>query len=765
MTRSVATSLPRPTNRRLPGSNGIRSAARNIACIASGGIDMRRTALVVCALIAIALPVIRAQTPPIPARPVQPGNIPVRRVILYKNGIGYFEHVGRVSGNQTVTVAFNSTQLNDVLKTLTTIDLGNGRVTGVSYNSQAPLTQRLDGLRLPVGEHATLPQLLDALRGARIEARTGDRVVTGRLLGVEEHSRSKNGETTATEEITLVGDTGDIRVVEITPAVTVRLAERDSTQQVGAYMGLLASARGSDQRQLKIATAGTGDRDLLVSYISEVPVWKTTYRIVLPARGGAPLLQAWAIVDNTIGEDWQNVELSLVAGAPQSFLQQLSQPLYAQRPVVPLPRSLLVMPQTHQGTITDESEGTEAKALESSTMRTRVEGGVTGGIVGGLESAPANGNGIASGRGGGVYRPGSPTAVAAPVPPPPSREEIETRIVQTGAAALGGDVGDLFEYKISEPISILKNQSALVPILNHEVGAERVSLWNSRVVNGRPLRSLWLTNASGSTLDGGSFSVLDAGAFAGEGLVDAMKPGEKRLLSYAVDLGVQVEPRNGDDQRTVSRISIARGLLVQHSERLSRRVYTMRNNDTTDRRIVIEHPIRAGWSLASAAKPAETSVDAYRFVVTVPAKKTETFTVAEQQPLSQTYRIADITSQQVDLLVRESGGDSGLRNALAPILAAKATVATRTGELNSRAAETKRIGEDQSRVGENMKALKGSSEEQQLLKRYAAQLAQQEDRVALLRRETDDLERRRRDAQAELARLVDNLTTEVAVTP
>src|SRR5215831_2601253 len=447
---------------------------------------MRRTVLVACALVALAFPVIRAQTPAIPSRPISPGNIPVRRVILYKNGIGYFEHVGRVSGNQTVTVTFNSTQLNDVLKTLTTIDLGNGRVTGVSYNSQAPLTQRLDGLRLPVGEHATLAQLLDALRGARIEARTGERIVTGRLLGVEQSTRSRNGETTTVEEMTLVGDGGDIRVVEITPAVNIRLAERDSTQQVGAYMGLLASARGSDQRLLRIATAGTGDRDLLVSYISEVPVWKTTYRIVLPSRGGAPVLQAWAIVDNTIGEDWQNVELSLVAGAPQSFLQQLSQPLYAQRPIVPLPKSLLVMPQTHQGTLTGDDERPEARAVSAPMeFRSRVEGGVASSVVGG----------IGGGTGGGVYRPGvgTPPPLASPVAP--SREEIENRIAQIGTAALGSELGDLFEYRISEPISILKNQSALVPILNHDVAAERVSLWNSRAVNGRPLRSLWLTNA------------------------------------------------------------------------------------------------------------------------------------------------------------------------------------------------------------------------------------------------------------------------------
>jgi hypothetical protein len=727
---------------------------------------MRRAALVACALVAIALQLVQAQTPPTPAIPSRPeprvpspesrvDTIPVRRVILYKNGIGYFEHVGRVSGNQTVTVTFNSTQLNDVLKTLTTIDLGNGRVTGVSYNSEAPLAQRLGGLRLPVGEHATLTQLLDALRGARIEARSGDRIVTGRLLGVEARARSKNGETTTVEEMTLVGDAGDIRVVEITPAVTVRLAERDSTQQVGAYMSLLASARGRDQRLLKIATAGTGERDLLVSYISEVPVWKTTYRIVLPSRGGAPLLQAWAIVDNTIGEDWQNVELSLVAGAPQSFLQQLSQPLYAQRPIVPLPKSLLVMPQTHQGTLTGDAEGADAQVVNAPLeFRTRVEGGVASGVVGGIGSG--------FGLGGGTYRPGVGVPQAAPVRP--SRDEIENRIAQIDAA-LGSEVGDLFEYKLSEPISILKNQSALVPILNHDVGAERVSLWNSRVVNGRPLRSLWLTNASGATLDGGSFSVLDAGAFAGEGLVEPMKPGEKRLLSYAVDLGVQVEPRTGDEQRTVSRISIAHGVLVQHSERLARRVYTIRNSDTTDRRVVIEHPIRAGWKLANTPTPAETATDAYRFVVLVPAKKTETFTIAEQQPLSQTYRLAEITDQQVDLIVRESGADPGLRTALAPIVAAKTILAGLNAELNARAVEMKRIEEDQMRVRENMKALRGSSEEQQLLKRYTAQLTQQEDRMETFRKETADLERRRRDAQSELARLVDGLTTEVAITP
>ena len=149
---------------------------------------MRRLAPVVCALVVVSLQATRAQTPvrraPAIQRPTSPDRLPVRRVILYKNGIGYFEHLGKVRGNETVAIDFNSSQLNDVLKTLTVLDLGNGRVTGVSYNSEAPLAQRLGSLRLPVGEHATLAQLLDALRGARLEVHSGERVVYGRLLGV-----------------------------------------------------------------------------------------------------------------------------------------------------------------------------------------------------------------------------------------------------------------------------------------------------------------------------------------------------------------------------------------------------------------------------------------------------------------------------------------------------------------------------------------------------------------------------------------------------
>src|ERR1700676_2029422 len=282
--------------------------------------------------------------------------LPVRRVVLYKNGVGYFEHLGTVHGSQDVHIDFTSAQLNDVLKSLTVLDLSGGRITGVDYNSEAPLARRLASLRLSLGERPTMAEFLGSLRGARLEVRSGNGApLTGRLLSVERKTRTGAGPgwTVETDEISLITDGGEVRSVDLNSSTSVKIAEKDLQVEVGRYLGLLASSRDQDVRRMEISTTGTGERSLYVSYISEVPIWKTTYRIVLSSKADKkPLLQGWAIVDNTVGEDWDGVELSLVAGAPHSFIQQLSEPFYGRRPVVPLPESVQLSPQTHAAMLT-----------------------------------------------------------------------------------------------------------------------------------------------------------------------------------------------------------------------------------------------------------------------------------------------------------------------------------------------------------------------------------------------------------------------------
>ena len=171
-------------------------------------------------------------------------SLPVRRVVLYKNGVGYFEHLGRIRGNQTVHVDFTSAQLNDVLKSLTALDLSGGRIIGVDYNSEAPLSRRLSTLRLALGEKPSMADFLAALRGARVEVRGASApAIAGKLLSVERKTRTGSNWTVETDEISLITDNGEVHSIDLNPATSVRIAEHDLQTEVGKYLGLIASAR------------------------------------------------------------------------------------------------------------------------------------------------------------------------------------------------------------------------------------------------------------------------------------------------------------------------------------------------------------------------------------------------------------------------------------------------------------------------------------------------------------------------------------------
>ena len=732
---------------------------------------MRASKVAVLCLLLVAFSSGQSSTPPA-NQADSAARLPVTRVILYKNGVGYFEHAGHVRGSQDVNVDFTTAQLNDVLKSLTVLDLGKGRITGVSYNSNAPLAKRLGSLHLPVGDNPTTAQFLDALRGARLEVKSGSESATGRLLSIDEREILIKGDQKITvDQISIVSDSGDVRIFDMTPGTGVRVAEKEVNEEVGKYLGLVASTRDQDLRRMTISTAGDGERDLLVSYISEVPVWKSTYRIVIP-NDGKPLLQGWAIVDNTVGEDWRNVELALVAGAPQSFVQELSQPYYTRRPVVPLPENAMLSPQTHEATM---EENENARVAGDATVVNGVPG-VVGGVAGAshdrLESfaklqqpqritGGGAGAGYGSGSGGGIgggvshgtgierFRMGADSAVAA------DSLESATTTAQTH------DLGDLFEYKLKDRVTIRKNQSALVPILQSRIDAEKVSVWNPS--ESSVLRALWVNNTSDLTLDGGSFNVLEAEAFAGEGLMDPIKPGEKRLLSYAADLGVLVDAKQKSEAQRVTKVFIAHGMMTQSTQEREENTYTIRNRDTAQRTIVIEHPARPGWKLTDDEKPAESSASFHRFRLTVDSKKTETLLVKEYRPVTNSYQLSTVTDDQIKFCLAQKMINPEIEQALRKVIAQKNSIAALDAEMGSRKSKISGISEDQQRVRENMKALKGSVEEKALVARYVRELNEQEDHVQSLHREVADLQQKREAAQKTLNDMIEGLQMEATL--
>lgn len=668
-------------------------------------------------------------------QPVAEGDrLPVKRVVLYKNGVGFFEHLGRVSGDQQVSIDFTSGQLNDVLKSLTTVDLGNGKVTGVSFNTDDPASRKLGALSLPVDEQTTLVQFLSAMRGSRVEVTGPASVASGRLLAVDQRTTIEQDRPVETRELVLVTDAGDVRSFEITPRLSIRLLDGEVRGDVRRYLDIVSSSRQRDLRRMTIATAGSGDRQLYVSYISEVPIWKSTYRLVLPAKAGdKPLLQGWAIVDNTIGEDWSGVELSLVAGSPQSFIQPLSQPLYARRPVIPLPEGVQLSPQTHESALMIAEEAVAELPRAMARMAPApVPGGRVGGIAGGLAEAPP--------------------------PPAPARDEAFAIMARAEAAAQGREVGDLFEYRLNQPVTIRKNQSALVPIINAPVEAERVSVWSASS-GPRPRSAVWLTNATTNTLDGGAISVLEDATFTGEGLMDAVKPGERRLLSYASDLALLVDSRqDAPEPERVTSVRIARGLMIIQREFRDRRTYTARNRDPKARTLIIEHPNRPGWKIVNDVKPEESASSVHRFRVQVPAKSTATLTIEEMRPAETTYQVTNLSDDQLALFVRQRAISAEAEKALRAILAKKGEIAAVATDISSRNAEIEGIFKDQERLRENLKALGTRAEERPLVLRYTRQLEEQEAHLDALRREIAEHEARRRQLQAQLEQLIGGIS-------
>jgi hypothetical protein len=332
------------------------------------------------------------------------------------------------------------------------------------------------------------------------------------------------------------------------------------------------------------------------------------------------------------------------------------------------------------------------------------------------------------------------------------------------AAASGQELGDLFEYKLKDRVTLKKNQSALVPIAQTEIEAEKVSLWNGTSGSGRPLRGLWLKNTSPLTFDGGSFSVLENEVFAGEGLTDPIKPGERRLLSYATDLGLLVEAQTSGQPQHVTLARISKGVLTHVSRMEERTLYTVRNQDAVARTLVVEHPARAGWSLAKGAKePEEKAPGMYRFRLEVPAKATASLPVEEMRTLDVTYAISNLNSDQVELFVKAKTITPEMAQALQKIMDQKAVVTKLEDEMENRQKDIDRIVEDQGRLRENMKALRGSAEEKALLQRYTKQLDEQETQLEALRKAIRDTEAERYKANEQLEKMIEELQLEATV--
>ena len=277
--------------------------------------------------------------------------LPIRRVILYSNGVAYIERRGMVSGNAEVNLSFKQSQVDDVLKSMVVLDLGQGKIGAVSYNSSAPISSRMSEIPFSVdpvsGDGGGISSVLAQLQGAKVIVTSTKGTATGSIMTVERKQIKTDKETRMTSLLVIASESGEISSFDLNDVRSVKLLEEGTLKDLNEFANATASARRLDAKTITVTSKGSGPREMVVSYTIAAPIWKTTYRVVLD-KEGKPFLQGWAIVDNVSDEDWQNVQLSMVSGSPVSFIQPLQKPLYRYRPVVPMPDDLQLKPQVYE---------------------------------------------------------------------------------------------------------------------------------------------------------------------------------------------------------------------------------------------------------------------------------------------------------------------------------------------------------------------------------------------------------------------------------
>ncbi len=644
--------------------------------------------------------------------------LPVRRVILYKHGVGYFEREGDLRSGESARLDFKPSEMNDVLKSLTIEDKSGSKITGLRYDSSEPLAKQLGEFPFHIDAQKPLSSLLDQLKGARLDLKLASETLTGTILSARATPATER--TPEREQVTLLLDTGDVRTYDLAAATGVRFSDAALQLQLKDYLAAVSGARSKEKRSVYIDSADTPSRRVIASYMIPAPVWKSSYRLIFPQSGEA-MLEGWAIVDNTTGEDWTKVTLALVSGRPISFVSRLYEPKYVERPAAELPEDRAQGPTVHEG------------------------------VIAGAAGAPP---------------PPPPAPKAMPRPPdalrltPPTRawlnEDRAEMSSSIAATAQGRDLGELFEYRFASPVTVRKGESAMLPFLQQKVGARKLLIY-ADPSSQHPLNAAELTNSTGKTLDGGPITVFDSNAYAGEALVETLKAGDKRLISYGIDLGTRITTRFDSTRDLVREVHLKRGMLTTRSAMQETRTYTIRNVDQKAKTLVIEHPVRPEYKLLNQ-KPSETTTSAYRFEVKLPSGATEKYPVTEERVYENSLAIVNQTPDFLLSFIENKTVSDTAAKQLQRIAEQKQQIASVDGELRRTVEQINELSRDQERTRENIASLNRVSGQQEQVQKYARELASQESQLASLRDRQSELRRKKTTLEDGLNQLIDTAT-------
>lgn len=650
----------------------------------------------------------------------------IKRVVLYKHGVGHFEREASISGDDEVRLAFRSQEMNDVLKSLTVYDSGGGAVSSVSYDNKKPIAKLLSDISLDIPTEGGSVPLLASLRGAEVSVSVGSREVEGQIVGVDFRNSFREGQVSQRCFLTVFEEKGRLQTFDLDEVAGVTFKDPELQSDMQFLFATVFSAKKQDTKSLKVFSRGQGERTLNLSYVVECPVWKTSYRIALPREDSdqKAFLQGWALVDNPQDEDWKDVQLSLVSGLPISFRHDLYSPRYLHRQEVEVETESAAGPVMAEGSLFDE-------AYESDDLFGAAESEMPGSYVC-ASPAPVPRRRRVLGGGGAVEQ---------------SAAKVETITQKTG---------QLFEYKIDRPVTVLRNQSALVPIVADRFEGGKKLLYNQAQRDENPFSVVDFKNSTGLTLEGGPVTIYEGEIYAGEAMLDTLAPDEERMLPYAVALEVEVKVET-ETRDTLIAQSVTQSVWTQKRALYNYTTYRLVNKSKQAKTVVVEHPLSKAELVRSPQPDSETR-NYRRFLVKLPAGGKEDLRLTEKTVETDQQAFANTNLKHVLILLE------GMVEEKPPILAQLKELSERMNELvqeqhdNNQYSGNLQAG--QARIRENLKSLGSTEEERRLRSRYVTQLDKEETQIAECKAKNDNLRLELAEAEREFRKLAGEITLE-----
>jgi hypothetical protein len=677
--------------------------------------------------------------------------LPLTKVVLFNAGIGYFHREGTIEGNARVNVKVNEEDVNDLILTLLTND-PKGTTGAVTYDNKAPADITLKAFSIDLTENPGVGSLLQQVRGEKIEItdQSGSQLV-GNIVSVErpaatvvpsepnpfmpdEGVRVKAAKPVvlpppagAIEQVSLLTDDG-LQTVPLAKVKKVKFTKPELQQEFRKALEALAAARGASTKSVGVTFTGQGSRKVSIGYVADAPLWKPTYRVVLGPNG--PRLVGLAAVENTTDEDWENVQVKLVSGRPMTFKMDLYDPLFVPRPTIEPELYASLRPPLYQGAVQ------QGQGFAGGAGLAQLGGGQLGGNLG-------VGGGFAGqfGMQGGSFMYGRPTSgvtrasVRSLLNPRLDYQSFEERRKQPGegvpmpmhpATSASANLGESFEYIVKQPVTLPRFKSALLPVIDELVEATAVSIFNPGVLESYPLKGLRLTNKTSLFVAQGPVTVFEGDVAAGQARLPDVKPGESRLLSYAIDLDLPVKLESPSEIITPVSVRISGGQLRTESRITRTSRYSAFNKSRVEKTLWLTQERQPGWNLISPAKPAELTAQLQRFELKVKPGEKATLDVIEETDRVESQELGKMSEAQLKYHQSRANTPAAAKVALGRLLTAIQAQAETASKLAEEQAALKEIAEDQTRIRANIERVPKDSD---AFKRYLKKFDDQETEI------------------------------------